>query len=77
MRDLLESISRRGVTVFLTSHILQVVEQIATQLVMIRKGKIVWDSPTGELPQSLEQHYFDLVEAPVMEELEWLGSSRS
>lgn len=77
MRDLLESISRRGVTVFLTSHILQVVEQIATQLVMIRKGKIVWDSPTGELPQSLEQHYFDLVEAPVVEELEWLGSSRS
>jgi ABC-2 type transport system ATP-binding protein len=77
MRDLLESISRRGVTVFLTSHILQVVEQIATQLVMIRKGKIVWDSPTGDLPQSLEQHYFDLVEAPVVEELEWLGSSRS
>jgi ABC-2 type transport system ATP-binding protein len=77
MRDLLESISRRGVTVFLTSHILQVVEQIATQLIMIRKGKIVWDSPTGELPQSLEQHYFDLVEAPVVEELEWLGSSRS
>ena len=77
MRDLLESVSRRGVTVFLTSHILQVVEQIATQLVMIRKGQIVWDSPTGELPQSLEQHYFDLVEAPVVEELEWLGSSRS
>ena len=77
MRDLLESISHRGVTVFLTSHILQVVEQIATQLVMIRKGKIVWDSPTGDLPQSLEQHYFDLVEAPVVEELEWLGSSRS
>jgi ABC-2 type transport system ATP-binding protein len=77
MRGLLESVSRRGVTVFLTSHILQVVEQIATQLVMIRKGKIVWDSPTGELPQSLEQHYFDLVEAPVVEELKWLGSSRS
>lgn len=77
MRDLLESISRRGVTVFLTSHILQVAEQISTQLVMIRKGKIVWDSPSGELPQSLEQHYFDLVEAPVVEELEWLGSSRS
>ena len=77
MRGLLESVARRGVTVFLTSHILQVVEQIATQLVMIRKGKIVWDSPTGELPQSLEQHYFDLVEAPVVEELKWLGSSRS
>lgn len=77
MRDLLESISRRGVTVFLTSHILSVVERISTQLIMIRKGKIVWNSPTAEVPQSLEQHYFDLVEAPVVEELEWLGCSRS
>jgi len=77
MRGLLESVSRRGVTVFLTSHILSVVEQIATQLIMIRKGKIVWDSPIADLPQALEEHYFDLVEAPVVEELEWLGSARS
>ena len=76
MRDLLETAARRGVTVFLTSHILSVVEQIATQLIMIRQGTMVWDSPRAELPQSLEQHYFDLVEAPVVEELEWLGSSR-
>jgi ABC-2 type transport system ATP-binding protein len=74
MRDLLQSVARRGVTVFLTSHILSVAEQIASQFMMIRKGKLVWDSPAGELPQSLEQHYFDLVEAPVVEELEWLGS---
>jgi ABC-2 type transport system ATP-binding protein len=77
MRDLLESAARHGITIFLTSHILSVVEQIATQLVMIRKGKIVWDSPAAELPQALEQHYFDLVEAPVVEELEWLGPARS
>jgi ABC-2 type transport system ATP-binding protein len=77
MRDLLESVARRGVTVFLTSHILSVVERIATQFIMIRQGKIVWDSPSGELPQALEDHYFDLVEAPVVEELEWLGSSPS
>lgn len=77
MRVLLESAARRGVTVFLTSHILSVVEQIATQFVMIRAGKLVWDSPASELPQSLEQHYFDLVESPVVEELGWLGSSRS
>ena len=77
MRDLLESAARRGITVFLTSHILSVVEQLATQLVMIRKGKIVWDSPAADLPQALEQHYFDLVESPAVEELEWLGSPRS
>jgi ABC-2 type transport system ATP-binding protein len=77
MRDLLVAVARRGVTVFLTSHILSVVEQISTQVVMIRKGRIVWDSPPGELPQSLEQHYFDLVETPVVEELSWLGSPQS
>jgi ABC-2 type transport system ATP-binding protein len=77
MRDMLSSIARRGVTVFLTSHILSVVEQISTQVVMIRKGKIVWDSPPAGLPQSLEQHYFDLVESPVVEELNWLGSPQS
>jgi ABC-2 type transport system ATP-binding protein len=77
MRDLLESAARHGITIFLTSHILSMVEQIASQLVMIRKGKIVWNSPIGELPQALEQHYFDLVEAPVVEELEWLGPARS
>ena len=77
MRDLLQSVARRGVTVFLTSHILAVAEEIATQIVMLRKGKKVWDSPAEEVPQSLEQHYFDLVEAPVVEEIEWLGHSRS
>jgi ABC-2 type transport system ATP-binding protein len=77
MRDLLQSVARHGVTVFLTSHILSMVERIATRIVMIRKGKVVWNSTVGELPQSLEDHYFDLVETPVVEELEWLGPSRS
>jgi ABC-2 type transport system ATP-binding protein len=77
MRDLLQSVARHGVTVFLTSHILSMVEQIATQIIMIRKGAIVWNSKVEELPQSLENHYFDLVETPVVEELEWLGPSRS
>jgi ABC-2 type transport system ATP-binding protein len=77
MRDLLVAAARRGITVFLTSHILPVVEHIADRLVMIRQGRIVWNSPASDLPQALEQHYFDLVEAPAAEELEWLGLRRS
>ncbi len=77
MRDLLQSVARHGVTVFLTSHILSMVERIATRIVMIRKGAVVWNSAVSELPQSLEDHYFDLVETPVVEELEWLGPPRS
>ena len=77
MRDLLQSVAARGIAVFFTSHVLSTVEQIATQLILIRKGRIVWDTPAAEVPVPLERHYFDLVEAPVVEEIEWLGSPRS
>lgn len=77
MRELLLSIARHGVTVFLTSHILSMVERVAGQIVMIRQGSMVWNSSVADLPQALEDHYFDLVETPVVEELEWLGPSRS
>jgi ABC-2 type transport system ATP-binding protein len=77
MRDLLVTVAGRGVTVFLTSHILSVVERIANQFVMIRGGKMVWNSSAVELPRSLEEHYFDLAEAPITEELDWLGPGRS
>ena len=77
MRDLLVSAAARGVTVFLTSHILPVVERIAHQFVMIRKGKIVWISSAAELPGSLEELYLELAEPPVSEQLEWLASGQS
>src|SRR5205085_9655524 len=77
MRELLQSIARHGVTVCLTSHILSTVERVAHQVVMIRKGSMVWNSSVADLPQALEDHYFDLVETPVVEELEWLGPLRS
>jgi len=77
MRDLLVAAAARGITVFLTSHILPVVERIAHQFVMIRGGRIVWNSSAAELPRSLEELYLDLAEPPVSEELEWLASGRS
>jgi ABC-2 type transport system ATP-binding protein len=75
--DLLVTISRRGITVFLTSHILAAVEQFATRIVLIRKGAMAWNSTIEEVPGSLEKLYFELVEAPVAEDLAWLGSSQS
>lgn len=77
MRNVLQSAAAHGITVFLTSHILPVAEEIATQLVMIRRGQIVWDSPASELKRALEEHYFEMIETPVVEELEWLGQQRS
>ena len=77
IRDLLTMLAGRGVTIFLTSHILTIVEKLATQIDMIRAGKIVWTSAADALPQALEDHYFELVESPPVLELEWLGSHKS
>jgi ABC-2 type transport system ATP-binding protein len=77
IRELLLTLAKRGVTVFFTSHILSIVERLATHYVLIRKGKLVWNSTAAELPTSLEQMYFELVESPRTEDLPWLGSGRS
>ncbi|HLJ46743.1 MAG TPA: ABC transporter ATP-binding protein [Bryobacteraceae bacterium] len=74
IRDILTSVAAKGVTVMLTSHILTLVEQIATQIVLIRQGRVVWNSTRAELPGSLEELYLDLVEPPRTPELPWLGS---
>jgi ABC-2 type transport system ATP-binding protein len=76
IRDLLKVLASRGVTIFFTSHMLSIVEEIATRIVFIRGGAKTWDSPPGEIPVSLEAHYFDLVEAPVPRDLPWLGSGQ-
>ena len=75
--ELLARIAGRGTTVFLTSHILSTIERMATQFIVIRDGRIVWNAAASELTKSLEAMYFDLVEYPPVEYLEWLGSGLS
>ena len=77
MHEVLVKAARRGTTVFLTSHILSVAERIANQFVIVRGGKMVWNSLAEELPRSLEELYLEMAESPMTEELEWLGSERS
>ncbi len=77
MRGVLQSAAARGITVFLTSHILPVAEEIATRVIMLSKGRIVWNSPASELKRGLEEHYFEMVESPLVEELKWLGPPQS
>jgi ABC-2 type transport system ATP-binding protein len=73
MVDILRRAASRGVTVFLTSHILPTAGRIADQFVIIRGGRIVLNSSAAELTRPLEELYFELAEAPVMADLEWLG----
>jgi ABC-2 type transport system ATP-binding protein len=77
LRDLLTTLAQRGITVFLTSHILSIVSELATKIMMIRGGRMVWSSQ-GEIPsKGLEEIYFDLIESPPIEDLAWLRSTPS
>ena len=76
MAGVLRSAASRGVTVFLTSHILPMASRIADQIVIIRAGRIVLNSVASELTRPLEELYFEHAEAPVSDDLEWLGTAR-
>jgi ABC-2 type transport system ATP-binding protein len=77
IRGLLHSIAQRGVTVFLTSHILSLADRLADQIMILRNGKIVYQSAASELPQSLEELYFSVAEPPIVADLPWLGYQKS
>jgi len=71
--EILRAAASRGVTVFLTSHILPIVERIAGSIWMIRAGKIVWDSRLDAQARPLEEIYFERVEREPAPDLKWLG----
>jgi ABC-2 type transport system ATP-binding protein len=77
IRVQLRAIAHRGVTVLLTSHILSMVDRVADQVVMIRRGELVLDSAIRELPKSLEESYFERVETMTAEDMGWLGTAAS
>jgi len=77
IRELLNRLAERGVTVFFTSHMLDMAERLATHCILIRSGKIVWNSRREELPSTLSEMYFGLVESRSLELMPWLGSPRS
>ncbi len=71
--EILVKAAGRGITVFLTSHMLSTAEKIAHQFVIIRGGRAVWNAAAQELSRSLEEIYFEVAEPKVTEELAWLG----
>jgi ABC-2 type transport system ATP-binding protein len=67
----------RGITVFLTSHSLSLVERLADRFALIRGGKLIHTARANLPAGELEELYFSVVEAPVSEKLDWLGSAQS
>src|SRR5690349_19406184 len=76
IREMLAGYVERGSTVFLTSHVLDVVERLCTHVGIIAKGKLVDQTSLDELRQgsSLEERFLEKVGADpeVTQKLSWL-----
>ena len=76
MKDILLDQVRRGATIFLTSHVLEVVERLCQRVAIINAGKIVTEGTLAELragSETLEDVFVRAVGAEKdFERLEWL-----
>ena len=77
MSSILAGAAKNGVAVFLTSHILSIVEQLGDRFLLMREGRLALNCRRSELPRPLAELYFEFAEALSTERLEWLGSGRS
>ncbi|MFW6175342.1 MAG: ABC transporter ATP-binding protein [Acidobacteriota bacterium] len=81
VKRLLQDFAGRGGTVFLTSHVLEIVERLADHVGIIHRGRLVAQGPIEDLRSdavegsSLEEIFLALVGAGDRPErsLEWLG----
>ena len=67
MKDILLDQVRHGATIFLTSHVLEVVEQVCNRVIVIAKGRILADAHPSDLTKlmslpNLESVFSQLVQ---------------
>ena len=76
LRDTLKRCVQRGATVFLTSHVLEIVERLCTDVGIIAEGKLVHQSSMDEIRSagSLEERFLEAVGSDQVEQqkLSWL-----
>jgi ABC-2 type transport system ATP-binding protein len=81
IRDLLASFVARGSTVFLTSHVLEIVERLCTHVGIIVKGQLVVQGSLEEIRQggSLEDRFLQQAGANLesTNKLNWLEEAAS
>jgi ABC-2 type transport system ATP-binding protein len=80
LRDTLKRSVERGATVFLTSHVLEIVERLCTHVGIITRGKLVHQEPMADLRRNgtLEERFLQVVGADQVErqKLSWLEAER-
>jgi len=77
IKDLLLTLAAKGVTVFVTSHILEVVERLIEQFAIIIRGEVVCCQTVADVQRAgmtLEDVYFQHAGKPSVGNLAWLGS---
>ena len=76
LRDTLKRCVERGATVFLTSHVLEIVERLCTDVGIIAEGKLVHQCTMDEIRAggSLEKRFLEAVGSDHIErqKLSWL-----
>ncbi|EEF58920.1 ABC transporter ATP-binding protein [Pedosphaera parvula] len=78
LRDILKRVVERGATVFLTSHVLEIVEKLCTEVGVIAKGRLVYQGSMAQVRESgtLEETFIKAVGGDEHEsqKLSWLES---
>jgi ABC-2 type transport system ATP-binding protein len=66
IRDVRNTIRRLGEnkTILLSTHILQEVEAIASRVIFINEGRMVFDGPVQDLGRDLDSRFHELTAAP-------------
>ena len=79
IKDALAVLTRRGVTIFMSSHVLEMVEKLCDEVAILHQGRLVGQGTTAVLREqaktgadsSLEEVFLKLVEAPHKETSLW------
>jgi len=86
IRELLVGLGRKGVTIFLTSHVLEIVEKLCSHVAIVHEGRLVTHGSLEELRagvadesgrrRTLESIFLEQVDADPAERpaLSWLGA---
>jgi len=87
LKNMLQGMIARGATIFLTSHVLEIVERLCSHVAIIRQGRLVANGSLEELRQgvassetgrkrTLEEIFLDVVggqHEDEAQELSWLA----
>lgn len=79
IRDLLRRVADQGATIFITSHVLEIVERLCTHVGIIDRGRLVAQAPLSEIQQTstLEETFLAKVGSTedVRANLSWLDEA--